>query len=39
VTIYNAACRADGTENNDIHWDTKQRPLKQLNSDLIWLEK
>ena len=36
VTVYNAACRADGTENNDIHWDTKQRPLKQLNSDLIW---
>jgi hypothetical protein len=38
VTVYNSACRADGTENNDIHWDTKQRPLKQLNSDLIWLE-
>jgi len=36
VTVYNAACRADGTENNDVHWDTKQRPLKQLNSDLIW---
>jgi hypothetical protein len=36
VTVYNAACRADGTENNDIHWDTKQRPLKQLNSDFIW---
>jgi hypothetical protein len=38
VTVYNFACRADGTDNNDIHWDTKQRPLKQLNSDLIWLE-
>jgi hypothetical protein len=38
VTVYNAACRADGTENNDIHWDTKQRPLIRLNSDLIWLE-
>lgn len=38
VTVYNAACRADGTENNDIHWDTKQRPLKQLNLDLIWLK-
>ena len=36
VTIYNAACRTDGTENNDIHWDTKQRPLKQLNNDWIW---
>lgn len=35
VTIYNAACQMDGTDNNDIHWDTKQRPLKQLNSDLI----
>ena len=37
VTVYNAANRADGTENNDIHWDTKQRPLKRLNSDCIWL--
>ena len=36
VTVYNAACRADGTENNDIHWDTKQRPLKKLNTDLVW---
>ncbi|CAM4896545.1 unnamed protein product [Rotaria socialis] len=35
VTIYNAACQTDGTENYDIHWDIKQRPLKQLNSDLI----
>ena len=36
VTVYNAACRSDGTENNDVHWDTKQRPLRQLNSDIIW---
>ncbi|CAF5148228.1 unnamed protein product, partial [Rotaria magnacalcarata] len=36
VTIYNAACQTDGTKNNDIHWDIKQRPLKQLNSDFIW---
>ncbi|CAF1272800.1 unnamed protein product, partial [Adineta steineri] len=35
VTVYNAACRADGTDNNDVHWDTKQRPLQKLNSDLI----
>lgn len=38
ATVYNAACRVDGTENNDIHWDTKQRPLKRLNTDLIWFE-
>ncbi|CAF2714038.1 unnamed protein product [Rotaria sp. Silwood2] len=35
VTIYNAACRTDGTEDNDIHWDTQQRPLHKLNFDLI----
>jgi hypothetical protein len=38
ATVYNAACRADGTENNDMHWDTKQRPLQRLNFDLIWSE-
>ncbi|CAF3590142.1 unnamed protein product, partial [Rotaria sordida] len=35
VTIYNTACQTDGTQNNDIHWDTKQRPLQKLNSDII----
>ncbi|CAF0789791.1 unnamed protein product [Rotaria sp. Silwood1] len=35
VTIYNAACQTDGTEDNDTHWDTKQRPLHKLNFDLI----
>lgn len=39
VTVYNAAYRADDTEHNDVHWDTKQRPLKRLNSDFIWLEE
>jgi hypothetical protein len=38
VTVYNAAGPSDGTENNDVHWDTQQRPLKRLNSDIIWLE-
>lgn len=36
VTVYNAACRTDGTENNDIHWKVNQRPLRRLNSDFIW---
>lgn len=36
VTVYNAACRTDGTEDNDVHWDTKQRPLQKLNSDSVW---
>ncbi|UJR26471.1 hypothetical protein I4U23_007798 [Adineta vaga] len=35
VTIYNAACRTDGTPDNDVHWDAKQRPLQKLNSDFI----
>jgi hypothetical protein len=36
VTVYNGACRTDGTYSNDVHWDTKQRPLRKLNSDFIW---
>ncbi|CAF0762171.1 unnamed protein product [Adineta ricciae] len=35
VTVYNSACRTDGTANNDVHWDTKQRPLQKLNADTI----
>ena len=38
VTVYNIVCRTNGTENNDIHWDTKQRPLNVLNTDTIWLD-
>ena len=35
VTVYHAACRNDGSETNDFHWDVKQRPLKKLNNDFI----